>query len=199
MKLVLFNFNILLVAFAWIVIPTAALPPKRRYNKPNSRDNNPNSRDRYKPKSRDDLQSAVDACLRMSLTTPKPSQELFELDGMCIVSMQDCECLPCCQLVMQMFCDYWTRYDLLFFLLCHADCVWWPCHLCTFLNKAGNLQCGMCGTLKLAHSTDNAPICRGQNVIQPPINPLDHPIHFHGVGEPEPVTTEPGVQPGESA
>ena len=71
-------FNRFLVTFAWMAIPNVAV---------------------FKPTSRDELQSAVDSCMLTGKSTAKPSQEVFDLDG---ITMPGFEHIPCCQL----YCAY---------------------------------------------------------------------------------------------
>ena len=73
----MFN-NRFLVYFAWMVIPNVAV---------------------FKPTSQDELQSAVDSCMLTGNSTTKPSQEVFDLDG---ITMRVFEHIPRCQL----YCAY---------------------------------------------------------------------------------------------
>ena len=77
------------VAFAWMTIPNAAV----RSFKPRSNRHKPRSDEKpFNPKSRNELQGAIDACMKMSLSettlaavkTPNANEEVFALDGITI-------------------------------------------------------------------------------------------------------------------
>lgn len=97
----MFNFSKNLVAFAWMPVSILAA---------------------FTPKSRNELQSAVGSCVKMSvpdtLTTAKTShksQEVFDLDG--ILTPFNSNFIFYCLLVLYLHCAYWAQHDDVFFIM----------------------------------------------------------------------------------